>query len=551
MSKRLRQEDGIALVMALGITIVLSIMVFAMISYTTSSQRSSQLSSGGVMATHYAEAGTNGAYSVLVSQNNIAGGNPTAANSFGCSGATGPTDTNGPSNCTSPTPKVFCLTSTTCTAGSVGSVSVYGFFSGTNPATFHGVTVPASTWLFVSTGYSRNPSGAITAKTTMSTAKISPLDAGAVASIWNHIFMTAPLVANVCQADFAGNGMTITSPLYVVGNLCLSGQNVAIYEAANSQPIDLQVGGKLVLSGSGAKVGTDSTHKITSGVVVGGCTTVSVASATSPCLPSPASPSFNYWVTTADTFVPTEAPEVSAADQASDYASFDPGPLHTCKTGVTSPGPPLADSVFDYAPAANAAGEPNLSGSGSSGGSFELLPNASYSCLSKTGTGQLTWDNTSKTLTVNGSIFIDGNLTLSQSATYTGTAVIEVAGTINFKGNNTSICATSPCSFSNWQGSSSNKSMLTLVALHAGPAASIIFNDNAMTWQGSLWTQPSSKMTFVKNGVSVEGPISVGGFDATFNNASFYPLPVIKNMPVGAPLPPNTGVIVGPLVVTK
>ena len=48
-----------------------------------------------------------------------------------------------------------------------------------------------------------------------------------------------------------------------------------------------------------------------------------------------------------------------------------------------------------------------------------------------------------------------------------------------------------------------------------------------------------------------EGPISIGGFDATFNNASFYPLPVIKNMPVGAPLPPNTGVTVGPLIVTK
>ena len=72
-----------------------------------------------------------------------------------------------------------------------------------------------------------------------------------------------------------------------------------------------------------------------------------------------------------------------------------------------------------------------------------------------------------------------------------------------------------------------------------------------MTWQGSLWTQPSSKMTFVKNGVTVEGPISIGGFDATFNNASFQPLPVIKNMPVGAPLPPNAGVSISSIVYTK
>ena len=42
-----------------------------------------------------------------------------------------------------------------------------------------------------------------------------------------------------------------------------------------------------------------------------------------------------------------------------------------------------------------------------------------------------------------------------------------------------------------------------------------------------------------------------GSFDATFNNASLIPLPVINNMPVGAPLPPNAGVSVAPIVYTK
>jgi hypothetical protein len=386
----------------------------------------------------------------------------------------------------------------------------------------------------------------------MSTIKISPLDSGAVASVWNHIFITAPLVANVCQVDFGGNNMQINSPIYVIGNLCLSGQNTSIQESVNGQPIDMMVGGKLVMSGSGTKVGTDATHKITSGVVVGGCTTVSVASTTSTCAPSPASPSFNYWVGTLDTFVPNDAPSISAADQAADYAAFDPGPMHTCKAGVTSPGPPLAASAFDFAPAANGTGEPDLSGSGTSGGSFDLTPSSSYSCLSNSGAsvGELTWNSTTKALTVNGSIFIDGNLVISQVATYTGTAVIEAAGTITFNGNATTLCATNPCNFTNWQGSSSNRSMLTLVALKSN-ATSITFSNNSQTFQGSLWTQPSSKMTFVKNGVSVEGPISVGSFDATFNNASFQPLPVIKNMPVGAPIPPNTSASVGPLVVTK
>jgi hypothetical protein len=92
--------------------------------------------------------------------------------------------------------------------------------------------------------------------------------------------------------------------------------------------------------------------------------------------------------------------------------------------------------------------------------------------------------------------------------------------------------------------------MLTLVALKSN-TTSITFTDNTQTFQGSLWAQPSSKMTFVKNGVTVEGPISIGSFDATFNNATFKPLPVIKNMPPGAPLPPNSGATVGSMTITK
>ena len=184
---------------------------------------------------------------------------------------------------------------------------------------------------------------------------------------------------------------------------------------------------------------------------------------------------------------------------------------------------------------------------------FELTPNFSYSCISQSGagTGRLGWDNTTKRLTLNGSIFIDGSMTISQSATYTGTAVIELAGTFTVNGNATTLCATGPpCDFNAWQGASANRSMLTIAPLAANTTA-ITFTNNTQTFQGSLWTQPSSAMTFQKNGVSVEGPMSVGRFDATFNNASFKPMPVIVNMPVGAPIPPNTSASIGPLVYTK
>ena len=540
MRKRLLNEDGIALVMALGITVVLIIFVASMIGYTTSNSRASQVSTADLLARQYAEAGLNTAYSIMENQTVTTGGNPAAANLLGCNGASGPSDTAGPSNCSVLTAKVVCVTTAGCASGDAGSASVYGYYSGTNPGTWNGVTIPASTWLVTSTGWARNPEGAIDGKTTTATVLIQPLNSGAVAAVWNHVFMTAPLVPNQCSVDFGGNNLMFTSPLYVTGNLCLSGQNTSVQEAVGGQPIDLMVGGKLVLSGSGTSAGI-STHYLTSGIVVGGCTTISVSSTTSAC-----GTSTRYYVTGADTFVPTEAPEMTPTQIAAAYNSADPGPAHACATGG------LASTAFDNDTTQNGTNT-----------SFELLPAGStYTCISQNGssTGQLTWNGTSstwngvpaKTLVVNGRVFFDGNLTISSSGTYTGTGAIDAAGTVTFNGNATTLCATNPCNTAAgaWQGSSGNSSMLTLVAL-ASNVTSITFTNNSQTYQGSLWSQPSSTMTFVKNGVTIEGPISIGKFDNSFNNASFIPLPVITNMPVGAPLPPNTGASVGTMVITK
>jgi Tfp pilus assembly protein PilX len=170
---RLRQEDGIALVMALGITVVLIIFVASMISYTSSNSRAAQLSSSDLMATQYAEAGLNTAYSIIVNQKVTALGNPAAANLLGCSGATSATDTNGPSNCATPTAKVICVTASGCVSGSAGSATVYGYYSGTNPTTFNGISVAASTWLLSSSGYARNAQGTTAIKTTTATVAIS------------------------------------------------------------------------------------------------------------------------------------------------------------------------------------------------------------------------------------------------------------------------------------------------------------------------------------------------------------------------------------------
>jgi Tfp pilus assembly protein PilX len=528
MRKRLQQEDGIALVMALSITVVLIIFVASMISYTSSNSRAATKSSGDLMAKQYADAGLNAAYSMLVNQNVTAGGNPSAANFLGCNGVTGAADTNGPSDCSSPAMKVICVTTSGCALGDSGSASVYGFYSGTNPATYNSITYPAATWLLVANGYARNPQGTMTIKTTTATVAISALNSGAVAAVWNHMFLTSPLIPNTCAVDFGGNNMTITDPLYAIGNVCISGQNTTIQENAQGQPIDLMIGGKLSMNGSGTSAGLSAAH-LTSGVVVGGCTLGAVTTATSAC-----GAATNYYVNSVDTFIPQEAPEMLAADITSDYNNSDPGPKHPCQAGG------LAASNFDNDAIQNGTNA-----------SFELVPNSSYTCASVApGTGVLNWNNATKALTINGSVFFDGNVTIGQSALYTGTGVIEAAGTITINGNSTTFCAVALCNFNNWQGNSGNNSMITLVALKSNTIA-IQFTNNSETFQGSMWCQPSSSMNFVKNGVTIEGPIAIGKFDASFNNAVFKPLPVIKNMPPGAPLPPNSGATVGAMIITK
>ena len=269
--------------------------------------------------------------------------------------------------------------------------------------------------------------------------------------------MTAPLTPNVCQTTFGGNSLTIDTPLYIVGNLCLAGNSDIIKEVG--QPVDLQVGGKLIFTGNSTSVGVSTSTPITSGVVVGGCNKTGVTNSTTACT----SASYPYYVNSAESFLQSAAPAETTSDIQNDYNTFDPGPKHSCLAGTTPA--PLASSALDNDTTYN-----------SSAATFELAPSSSYACISQNGasTGYLIWNNSGSSITVsgvtvpahtlaiNGSIFIDGNLTISQAVTYTGSGTLEIAGTATLANNSTTVCAESPCNTnaSAWQGSSGNNSML-------------------------------------------------------------------------------------------
>jgi len=187
----LRRDDGFALVLALACIVVFGILTTAAISYTTSNQQAAAQSSHDLQALQYAEAGLNDAYSMLVHANTI-GTDPTSAGLLG----------------TSTSPLTFCITSASCTAGSQGTATVIGCYGGNNGATCTGVSPssPSSTWVIAATGYAVKPGGQTVARTMTAKVVISPLSAGAVAAVWNHVFVTAPATnPQTCQLNFGGN----------------------------------------------------------------------------------------------------------------------------------------------------------------------------------------------------------------------------------------------------------------------------------------------------------------------------------------------------------
>ena len=83
--------------------------------------------------------------------------------------------------------------------------------------------------------------------------------------------------------------------------------------------------------------------------------------------------------------------------------------------------------------------------------------------------GELSWNNATKLLTVKGTIFIDGSITIAPggTASYTGEATIVASGTFGMKGD--TICATHPgytgaCDFTATSPWDPNQAALVIVA---------------------------------------------------------------------------------------
>lgn len=534
-----RDERGIALMVALAAVVVLGIAVTAVISYSSSNQRSANLDQSELAASQIAEAGMQQAYSILTYQNSI-GNDPSAANLLGCSGANGTSsDTTAPSNCSTghTTKRVICVSAAAgCSAGDAGSATVFGCYIGTHDGhctmDATSVAVTASNWLIWSTGYARNPNtNKVVSHTLKATASVTTDHYGLTSSVWNYLFSSAP-PGNGCELDVNGQNVVIDVPLFVTGDFCLSGSNAGVAEG--SQPIDLQVLGKTVFSGGGNYVGT-SAAPITSGVSALGCAAAVTSTGTS-CS------SYPWHVKTTDP-VPSQTPTAPTPNFTSTYSSAPIGPAHGCATSGT-----LATSKFD-----------NNTTLDNSVSAFELTPSSSYSCVSNitnadgtTSSATLSWNATTKVLTVSGNIYIDGSAYVSQQATYSGQANLYLSGTFYFTGQTSGLCATTIssqkpyCDMSAGAWSTTTNMLLIMPDDLAGTTKAVALDGQNNFLQAGILAPATATISLGGNNVFYQGPI-IGGKYTWGNNVSLKPLPPIANMPPGAPLDPNVSVKVGGL----
>ena len=540
----LGQERGFALVIALAVTFVFSMTVVTVIEAATSNTRSSDRSKGRISAYSLAEAGINNAASILAKSNAY---DPHVLH---------PQGTYAQQDCASPpaNPVGAPALGNTCSAYSWtydgGTTTMWGWFNSAS-----------SDWTITSTGSVRNAfGGANTSRTLSATIHVraAPSQDNYVTA-WNYVFVkdTTPGVCNI-QLDQTTN---FAVSLYVEGNLCFK-NGASIAETNTSDPINLLVRGKIVwLSGASKGVGDTSltnNGQITTAKIAGGCGN-SLNGNGHTCSP----PSDYFYVksggysTTANAI---SAPLLTNTDFTTYYNTAFIRPGDPCD----SPGPNgatrLADSKFD-----NDTTALNGTNGNGSAASFDLTPSSSYTCEAKDTAGkvigELSWDNTNKLLKIRGTIYIDGNVTFSQDATYQGVngsgvhpsgdltgndaiggqAVLYISGT--FSSNNDRLCGWDTlhdqaavtggtCDFSKW---TPNTSMLMIVA-HGSTTSVSIGGGSGCYFQGALY---SMNLTDVGQQCRIEGPV-ISSTMTVGQGVSMKPLPGITDLPVGAPGNPNT-----------
>jgi hypothetical protein len=509
----LQEQRGFALVIALGVTVVLSMTVVTVIEAARSNQRSATMSSGRAAAYDLAEAGVNNAMSVLRLPTNNA-----LDKYVFCPTVVPPA--------TAPQPP--CTNTNTYSSG---TVTWYGNLY-QNPA------AGTAYWDLFSTGHVRNPFGGTDyQKTIRATIPVVPVTTQPLNNpSWNYIFSRAPgtgVAFSGCDMTL-GNSVDVTAPLYVMGNLCL--QNTA---SISKGP--LIVKGSLDQQATQNHVGAAGAN-LNEAHIGKGCRYKNQASH-NPCVYGAGGTTpvrDNIWATILDaTPAPVTAPTVLWNDW---YLNASPGPYFPCAAPLAGE-PANPTFAFDNPITTMSDSDANkLTYRNDNQGIVNLTPGSSYTC--KTVNGQLSWDYPNKVLTLSGTIFIDGSakVDIGGVVRYHGQATIYTSGSVLIK--NTSLCGYSSgpsCTVGSWNSTqdllgfvvNGNGSNVADNQVSSGDGAQFV----SAYFQGAVY---ATNIVDIGTTSIVDGPLDGStvilgqSSNSTFNGFTFVPVGMPGNPTVYA-----------------
>jgi Tfp pilus assembly protein PilX len=418
-SRLVREERGIALVMALGIMLVLTVVLSTVMFLTAAGARDASRSNAGQKAHALAESGIANALAVL--------------------------NANYPGSTIFPGDKTLLSTPVTST-----------YSSGT--ATWSGslVSAPATAtwkweWHVTSTGRVANPTGPTSSDVTRTITAVVPVTIPTSTSI-NPNNSAIDFVYAKQDINF-GQSMNVRSPIYAGRNLTLSNtatidEVIPASATGPARPNKVAVAGNMLLSQPQNQVGhIDSTPGNLGEVhVVGTCN-----GHATPCAAAD-----KVYATTSDNTIPPDfvvPPTLTccapiAYGGAVDGTTYPPSPVTDPITGQPNAsymgfwyqnadlGPKALCSSPTGSPPNfdTSTGTPDLSINQSA---YSLtapfdLTGTPYTCKSANNSGELSWDGS--VLTIKGNVFIDGSVTSSAGSGPTSPAKYKGQGTLILSG---------------------------------------------------------------------------------------------------------------------
>ena len=562
-----------ALIMAIGITSVLGIVGATAVAYSTSGAQEAQQSGSRQSAFTLAEGGINNVMAVLNLPTNNA-----------LDPETLPKCTNNEKKYSDPAADRTNTSSWRHSTIDGGTVDWCGT-----------LVRKDALWYVTSIGNARNPNRTSTnvTRTLEATVTVTPTTTQPLNNpVWNYLY--AGHTGSTCDQSL-NNNIAGASRMYVAGNLCLS-PNVQLNQST------VIVGGSVDVSNNAA-IGSSTSMSTRVETYIGGNSRYSVGSWANCSGNQDARHIYSKLSDLVNVGVNQPAPVVAppAADYATWYENAIPGPSQTCTT--SSGTPPTFDTNYpsrdnsittpiDLTPnssyfcrvgqgasstlngaltaaqttvtVSSATGFPTtpfliriddefmqvIAGFGTTTWTVLRATNSSATThvtgqtveWKTPSSGEIAWNNTTKTLTVSGTIYIDGSAKISNSAlnSYNGQGTIYLSGTFLSTG---SLCASisgSNCNFASWNP---DFDMLMIVANGNGgqvnPGDSIQI-DNNFSYQGGLY---GTNAVEFGNNVNVDGPL-VGSQILLSNNLTTNAFPNISIVPVG--MPSNTEVYAQP-----